>query len=135
MVIDKVTWELLGSYAGASIVTYVVLSLLKKGKSAKIKKYTWLIAYVFGVILLLCAAFFTNSFTSSKIVLCFVNGFIVALIAVNGCKVLPMFGKGQLLSKLNNSLEVKEETPLDDSEIKEEKQGEEEKIEDIKERD
>lgn len=78
------TWEQLGSYAGATIAVMIIVQFTKDLPFiSKIPTRLW--AYLLSVVILILATLFTvTEVTPSIILLCFINGVVVALAAIGG---------------------------------------------------
>lgn len=76
------TWELLATYAGATLATGLITQMLK-GFDFIAKLHTQLVSYVVALVLLLAATFFLGMLTVESAALCLINAVIVAL-ASNG---------------------------------------------------
>ena len=72
------SWEVLATYAGATMFTLLVTQLIK-GVIDKIP--TRIIAYIIALVVLLAANYFNGSLTASTGCLCAVNAAVVAFAA------------------------------------------------------
>lgn len=77
-----VTWDMLASYAGATMMTALITQFLKnKGALAKIR--TPYLSYIIAVTILLVASAFTNGLTFGSAILVLFNAVLVS-VAANG---------------------------------------------------
>ena len=90
---EFVTWELLGTFAGAMAMVGVITQLTKNiGFVAKIPTQLW--SYALAVIVMLAANFFLGQLTLSSAVLILFNSVLVSLGANGGYEgVTRLFGK------------------------------------------
>lgn len=80
---EFVTWELLGSYAGAMAMVGVITELTKGIKFiSKIPTQLW--SYILAVVVMLCANAFLGQLTLSNAVLTVFNAVLVSLGANGG---------------------------------------------------
>jgi hypothetical protein len=77
---DFFTWQMLATYAGATLATGVITEFVK-GMFQKIN--TRLIAYFVAVAILILATLFTSGLTVEAAILCIINAGVVSL-AANG---------------------------------------------------
>ena len=92
---EFVTWELLGTYAGAMAMVGVVTQLTKNiGFISKIPTQLW--SYILSVVVMLCASLFLEQLTLSNAVLTIFNAALVSLGANGGYEgLVRAFSKGQ----------------------------------------
>lgn len=76
------TWEMLGTYAGATLATALITELVKNLGVLK-QVPTRLVSFVLAVLLLIAAAGFAGTLTLSAVILAIINGAVVSL-AANG---------------------------------------------------
>jgi len=76
------TWEILGTYAGATLATALLTELFKNLGALK-KVPARLVSFVLAVVLLIAAAAFSGTLTLSASFLALINGGVVSL-AANG---------------------------------------------------
>lgn len=76
------TWEILGTYAGATLLVGLVTQLLKDIPGID-KLRTRLFSYAVAVVVLLLATVFSGNLSVDSAVLCLINGAVVSL-ASNG---------------------------------------------------
>ena len=76
------TWTMLGTYAGAMLLTSLMTQLLK-GVGFIDRIPTRIFSYVVALLVLLAATFFTGTLTLESGALCVVNAVVVSL-ASNG---------------------------------------------------
>ena len=90
---EFVTWELLGTYAGAMAMTGVITQLTKGVKwISKIPTQLW--SYIISMATMLCANFFLGNLTISNAVLILFNACLVSLAANGGYEVIAkLFNK------------------------------------------
>ena len=80
---EFVTWELLGSYAGAMAMVGVITQLTKNLKFiSKIPTQLW--SYILAVVVMLCANAFLGQLTLSNGILVIFNAALVSLGANGG---------------------------------------------------
>lgn len=80
---EFVTWELLGTYAGAMAMVGVVTQLTKNiGFISKIPTQLW--SYILALVVMYAANFFLGQLTASNAVLILFNSVIVSLGANGG---------------------------------------------------
>ena len=90
---EFVTWELLGTYAGAMAMTGVITQLTKGVKwISKIPTQLW--SYLISLVIMLCANFFLGQLTISEAVLTLFNAGLVSLAANGGYEgIAKLFSK------------------------------------------
>jgi hypothetical protein len=77
------TIEMLGTYAGATIATALIVQYTKDLPGVKLlPTRAW--AYVVAAVLLLLSTVFSSTVTVDRIILTFINAVIVAMAAVGG---------------------------------------------------
>lgn len=80
---EFVSWEILGTYAGAMAMVGVITQLTKNSKFiSKIPTQLW--SYILSVVILLCASLFLEQLTLSNAVLTIFNAALVSLGANGG---------------------------------------------------
>jgi hypothetical protein len=79
---DFFTWEMLATYAGATLATTLVTQIFK-GVGFIDKIPTRFFSYAVALIVLLAGLFFTGGLTVNSAVLCLINAVVVSL-AANG---------------------------------------------------
>lgn len=80
MATSFLSWDTLGTFAGATAAVVLIVQFLKVPVEKLTKVSTRILVYVVSLILLLAAAFFTGkAFTIDSIALCVFNAFLVAL--------------------------------------------------------
>ena len=90
---EFVTWELLGTYAGAMAMTGVITQLTK-GIPGISKIPTQLWSYLIALAVMICANFFLDQLTPSSGVLTMFNAGLVSLAANGGYEsVVKLFNK------------------------------------------
>ena len=78
-----VTWEILATYGGATMMTALITQFVKdKGVLAKL--HTPFVSYIIAVGILLIASAFTSGLTIESGLLTFFNGVLVSLAANGG---------------------------------------------------
>ena len=89
---EFVTWELLGTYAGATAMVGLITQLTKNIKFVSaIPTQLW--AYIIALVTLLCANFFLGQLTLDTAVLLLFNAGLVSLAANGGYEgIVNMFG-------------------------------------------
>ena len=78
------TWEQLATIAGATLATVLIVQLLKLPMDHIWKIPTRIVAYIFALIILEVATYFTVGIDLNKGILAAVNAVIVALAAMGG---------------------------------------------------
>lgn len=81
---EPFTWEYLATIAGATVATLLIVQLLKLPIDRVWKIPTRIVAYVFALIILEVATYFTVGIDLNKGILAAVNAVIVALAAMGG---------------------------------------------------
>lgn len=76
------TWQILATYAGATLATSLITQLLKGLPLIK-KAPTRLVSYVLALLILLLSTLFTGQLTLQGGLLCFINAAVVSF-ASNG---------------------------------------------------
>jgi hypothetical protein len=90
---EFVTWELLGTYAGAMAMTGVITQLTK-GIPGISKLPTQLWSYLISLVVMMCANFFLDQLTLSNAVLILFNAGLVSLAANGGYEgIAKLFSK------------------------------------------
>lgn len=80
---EFVTWELLGTYAGAMAMVGVITQMTKNVKFvSKIPTQVW--SYILAIVVMLCASLFQGNLTLSNAVLTIFNAALVSLGANGG---------------------------------------------------
>lgn len=80
---EFVTWDLLGTYAGAMAMVGVITQMTKNVKFiSKIPTQVW--SYILAVVVMLCASLFQGQLTLSNAVLTIFNAALVSLGANGG---------------------------------------------------
>lgn len=98
-------WDILGSYAGATAATLIILRIIEQVEWSWLKSIPTIVeSYIIGTVLLVLAdVFLPPAPTAASIILCIVNGFGVAIAAVGGNTVLGLPHKpGPIEKKLSN---------------------------------
>ena len=92
---EFVTWELLGTYAGAMAMVGVITQLTKNNKFiSKIPTQLW--SYILAIVVMLCADLFLEQLTLSKAILTIFNAALVSLGANGGYEgLVRVFSKEQ----------------------------------------
>ena len=90
---EFVTWELLGTYAGALAMTAVITQMTKGTKGiSKIPTQLW--SYMIALAIMLCANFFLGQLTLSNAVLTLFNAGLVSLASNGGYEgIAKLFNK------------------------------------------
>lgn len=78
-----VTWEILATYGGATMMTALITQFVKE-KGALAKLHTPFVSYMIAVGILLISSAFTNGLTIESGLLAFFNGVLVSLAANGG---------------------------------------------------
>ncbi len=81
---EPFTWEYLATIAGATVATLLIVQLLKLPLDHIWKIPTRIVAYIFALIILEVATYFTVGIDLNKGILAAVNAVIVALAAMGG---------------------------------------------------
>lgn len=76
------TWDVLGTYAGATAAVSVLTQLIK-GVPLLVKIPTQIVSYVIALVVMMCATAFTVGLTADAAVLTVFNAAVVSL-AANG---------------------------------------------------
>ncbi|MGI6003792.1 MAG: hypothetical protein ACOX88_00025 [Christensenellales bacterium] len=95
-------WNLLATYAGATLATNLITEVLKDLKFFA-KLPTRLLSYVIAVIILLAANIFTGQFTLANGVLCIINGLLVSLTSNGTFDAVASTFKKKLTSKTDET--------------------------------
>lgn len=91
---EFVTWELLGTYAGAMAMVGVITQLTKNAKCiSKIPTQLW--SYILTVAVMLCTNLFLGQLTLSNAVLTLFNAVLVSLGANGGYEGLMRVFSGE----------------------------------------
>ena len=92
---EFVSWEILGTYAGAMAMVGVITQLTKNSKLiSKIPTQLW--SYILSVVIMLCASLFLEQLTPSNAVLTIFNAALVSLGANGGYEgLVRVFSKEQ----------------------------------------
>ena len=92
---EFVSWEILGTYAGAMAMVGVITQLTKNSKLiSKIPTQLW--SYILSVVIMLCASLFLEQLTLSNAVLTIFNAALVSLGANGGYEgLVRVFSKEQ----------------------------------------
>ena len=91
---EFITWELLGTYAGAMAMVGVITQLTKNAKCiSKIPTQLW--SYILAVAVMQCASLFLNELTLSTAVLNIFNAVLVSLGANGGYEGLMRVFSGE----------------------------------------
>lgn len=80
-------WNMLGTYAGATMAVGVITEIIKDIPGIK-KIPTQLMSYVLAFIVLICAMFFSGGFTAQGVALAVFNAALVSLGANGGYAVI-----------------------------------------------
>ena len=84
---EFLTWQMLATYAGATIFTGIVTQFIK-GASFLQKVPTRLMSYIIAAVALIAGTAFTAGLTIESGALCLVNAFVVSLASNGGYELL-----------------------------------------------
>lgn len=84
---DPLDWNQLATIGGATMITLLIVQLLKLPVDKIWKVPTRIVAYVIALIVMLLATYFTTGITLSNALLAAVNAVIVALAAMGSYEV------------------------------------------------
>lgn len=93
---EFLTWEVLGSYAGAIAFTTIFVQFTKSWIDKLIKIPTTLYTYIIALIIIMCADLFVGDISLSNTVLNIFNAVLVAIVSSGGNDLL-----GKLMSSNN----------------------------------